>query len=166
MNDFLQLALAHNSWANRELLAFCSGLDPDLLEKRAPENLRSVRETLAHLLAAEQRYLRLLGHPLAGPAVLESDDPSLDQLQEVASRLAAAWEQVTAAGVDLERELSGPRGTARAGVVLVQAVHHGSDHRSQVCTTLGALGVEPPELDAWAYGTSRGWVQLAPTHST
>jgi uncharacterized damage-inducible protein DinB len=161
MADFLTLSLRHNSWANRSLLDFCSGLPPGLLERRAPENLRTVREALAHILGAEQRYLAGLGFALEGKPLLESDDPSLEQLRALAPRLADAWERVAAAGLDLEREVSGPRGAlARLGIVLAQAVHHGSDHRSQIGATLGALGVEPPDLDLWAYGVALGWVRL------
>jgi uncharacterized damage-inducible protein DinB len=160
MNGFLRLSLRHNSWANQALLDFCADLDPALLERRVPANLRTVREALAHILGAEQRYLRVLGHGLEGSPVMEPDDPTLDQLRALAPRLAAAWERVALADVDLEREHAGRRGRTRLGIVLAQAVHHGSDHRSQVCTTLGALGVEPPDLDLWAYGASVGWVRF------
>ena len=34
---------------------------------------------------------------------------------------------------------------------LLQAVNHGTEHRSQVATILTQLGVEPPEMDGWAY---------------
>jgi len=35
-------------------------------------------------------------------------------------------------------------------------IHHGTDHRSQICTALTQLGVEPPEIDVWAYGVASG----------
>jgi uncharacterized damage-inducible protein DinB len=35
--------------------------------------------------------------------------------------------------------------------VLIQAVNHAVDHRSQVATQLGQQDVTPPELDGWAY---------------
>ena len=42
------------------------------------------------------------------------------------------------------------------GIRLAQALHHGADHRSQVCTALTVLGFEPPEIDvadfAWQAG--------------
>jgi uncharacterized damage-inducible protein DinB len=34
---------------------------------------------------------------------------------------------------------------------LLQAVNHGTEHRSQVATILTQLGVEPPEMDGWTY---------------
>ena len=45
---------------------------------------------------------------------------------------------------------------APLGFRLAQAVHHGTDHRSQICTALTSLGVEPPEIDVWAYGEATG----------
>jgi uncharacterized damage-inducible protein DinB len=35
-------------------------------------------------------------------------------------------------------------------------LHHGSDHRSQICTALTVLGHAPPEFDVWAYGEEAG----------
>jgi uncharacterized damage-inducible protein DinB len=35
--------------------------------------------------------------------------------------------------------------------VLAQVVHHGNHHRSQVCSALAAVDIDPPALDAWAY---------------
>ena len=35
-------------------------------------------------------------------------------------------------------------------------IQHGTDHRSQVCTALTSLGVEPPEIDLWDYGEATG----------
>jgi uncharacterized damage-inducible protein DinB len=51
---------------------------------------------------------------------------------------------------------------APVGLRLAQALHHGSDHRSQVCTALTALGVEPPEIDLWAFGWKDGRVLEIP----
>jgi uncharacterized damage-inducible protein DinB len=45
---------------------------------------------------------------------------------------------------------------ATVGVRLAQALHHGSDHRSQICTALTSLGVEPPGIDLWEYGLQSG----------
>jgi len=36
-------------------------------------------------------------------------------------------------------------------VPLSQAIHHANDHRSQIATLLTHQGIEPPDLDVWAY---------------
>ena len=42
------------------------------------------------------------------------------------------------------------------GVRLAQAIHHGTDHRSQLCTGLTSLGIEPPEIDVWEWAKAPG----------
>jgi uncharacterized damage-inducible protein DinB len=39
---------------------------------------------------------------------------------------------------------------------LTQFVHHGNDHRAQICTTLSAHGIEPPDLQVWPYAMDLG----------
>ena len=46
--------------------------------------------------------------------------------------------------------------SAPIGVRLAQAIHHGTDHRSQVCTALTSLGIEPPGIDLWEWAESVG----------
>jgi uncharacterized damage-inducible protein DinB len=41
-------------------------------------------------------------------------------------------------------------------------VHHGTDHRSQICTALTNLGIEPPDIDLWAFGEAEGTVTETP----
>jgi uncharacterized damage-inducible protein DinB len=47
---------------------------------------------------------------------------------------------------------------AAMGIRLAQALHHGTDHRSQICTALTSLGVEPPSIDVWDFGADTGRV--------
>ena len=42
------------------------------------------------------------------------------------------------------------------GIRFAQALHHGTDHRSQICTALTRLGVEPPNIDVWVFGKEAG----------
>jgi len=39
-------------------------------------------------------------------------------------------------------------------VVLLQAINHGTEHRSQAATILTQLGIEPPPMDGWNFGDS------------
>jgi uncharacterized damage-inducible protein DinB len=51
---------------------------------------------------------------------------------------------------------------APKGMRVAQVLHHGTDHRSQICTALTTLGIEPPEVDAWAWGQQTGRVVEVP----
>jgi len=44
-----------------------------------------------------------------------------------------------------------------ASVPLVQAIHHASEHRTQVLTILSQQGIEPPDLSGWAFGDAMGY---------
>ena len=35
-------------------------------------------------------------------------------------------------------------------------LHHGTDHRSQICTALTSMGIEPPEIGVWEYAATVG----------
>ena len=49
---------------------------------------------------------------------------------------------------------------APLGIRLAQALHHGTDHRSQICTALTTLGVEPPMIDVWDYAEQDGRISV------
>jgi len=36
-------------------------------------------------------------------------------------------------------------------VVVIQAIDHAIDHRSQIATLLSQQDIEPPDLDGWSY---------------
>ena len=52
----------------------------------------------------------------------------------------------------VRRRDDGSETHAPAGIRLAQALHHGTDHRSQICTALTTLGMEPPPIDVWDFG--------------
>ena len=63
--------------------------------------------------------------------------------------------------MDSERPLPPDEGTNNIPARIASAVapYHGSEHRGQICTILGALGHEPPDLTPWAYAFARGRIQ-------
>jgi hypothetical protein len=40
-------------------------------------------------------------------------------------------------------------------LLIGQALHHGNDHRTQICTVLATNGYETPDLDVWEYWKER-----------
>jgi uncharacterized damage-inducible protein DinB len=104
------------------------------------------------------------------PEIDEESDTSLEDLRAESVRNAAAWSEVLAASPNPEADVAeiDPKWEFHVplGVRLAQATHHGTDHRSQVCTALTTLGIEPPEIDVWAYGDATGRtraIELAPS---
>src|SRR5205807_8379648 len=91
----------------------------------------------------------------ADPAVREPDGPAdLAVLRNAVEAQAARWtalvERADTLDVTLQRRDEAPVPHAE-GLLFLQAVHHGNDHRTHVCTILGAHGLEVPEFSAWEY---------------
>jgi uncharacterized damage-inducible protein DinB len=81
-----------------------------------------------------------------------------------------AWSSLLAADPDpdsvvVRRRDDGSETHAPMGIRLAQALHHGTDHRSQICTALTMLGVEPPYIDVWDFGGDDGRVVEVPPTS-
>ena len=150
----LDHVLRHNTWANAALIGFCRGLEPATHSSAAsPGTYGTIERTLQHLVGAEQWYTQLLTGELLGPRLRrDGPPPAIDVLAQVAARtgeriLAVAETDDPARPVDMNE---GRKSTV--GVILAQLVHHGNEHRTQITTILGANGIEPPPLSAWAYG--------------
>jgi hypothetical protein len=61
-------------------------------------------------------------------------------------------------------ESDGYERDAPFGIRLAQALHQWTDHRSQICTALTTLGLEPPAIDVWDFGLQAGHaVEFPPT---
>ena len=159
--DVLVEFFRHNAAMNRRLLDVCRDLDPEQLDATAVGTYGSIGATLVHIANAQAWYAaRLLdGEP---PERL-AEDP-FPGFAAVAERLALGdgqlEEAAARAGQDREADLRGddPAEIWRmpVGLFLVQAVNHGTEHRSQVATILTQLGIRPPEMDGWAYFDESG----------
>ena len=102
---------------------------------------------MANILGAEQAYVaRLKGETPAGQRPQD-----LDQLAEQARSTGEELKRLLQVGIDPEREVQTKLGPQTAGTLLAQIVNHATEHRAHVCTVLGAHGMQPPTLDAFAY---------------
>lgn len=152
----LQDAFERHIWATRRLLDRLAAMDASDLERATPGTYGTIAATLTHLVDADDRYLQRLEHPDLPPYV-ENPPQTLDVLR---SRVAGEDDRWRWA---LDRLEAGtlharipedriPGGLDPAETLLVlQALHHGDDHRAQICSTLGAAGLEVPDLDVWSF---------------
>jgi uncharacterized damage-inducible protein DinB len=161
MNAGLLDAFRHNAWATLRLLAFCRDLSGEQLRTNIGGGYGNVLETLRHVLGAEAYYRFLFSGSLPDWDWVEEELPTLDQLERWAADMAAFWEELLAHPIDADAVIvrqheDGSKRETRAGIVLAQALHHGNIHREQVCAILTALGIQPPDLQVWTYGTATG----------
>jgi uncharacterized damage-inducible protein DinB len=149
--------LHHHLWANLRLLDTCATLDPEQLEASAPGTYGTIRATLEHLVNAEQGYLMRLTGRQPERRFKAGDNPSIAELSEQARQsgealLALAGEMRSTDIVEAEWE--GQRWQFPASVMLVQAINHAAEHRTNVTTILAQLGINFPAedfIDGWAY---------------
>lgn len=171
MNGVLLDPFRHHAWATRRLLEFCRGLPAEQLTgATATGGYSTITETFHHIVMGDARYLRRLRG--AGPAWMEESglDPgdvdesslSIDELLSRAADTAQLWEQLLAEPFDPERILLLDQGTFEcpAGVIVAQALHHGSLHREQICAIVTGLGLEPLDLQPWAYAEDTGRARI------
>ena len=151
----------HNTMMNRRLLEACQRLGPEQLGATARGTYGSIGATLAHIANAQLGYAaRLLDTDRPEP-LPEDPFPGFEALAErLALGNARLEEAAIQAGRDRRVQVTGddPPGTwwMPASLFLLQAVNHGTEHRSQVATILTQLGVEPPDMDGWAYFFASG----------
>jgi len=145
--------LRHNAWATGALIEFCRTLDSAKLDANARGTYGTLYGTLQHLVGAEQWYAKLLTGETLGRPIRRTDQPhSLDELATIAASTGARLLTVAASDDPTRVIVTNEPRRSTVGVVLAQIVHHGNEHRTQATTILGANGVEPPALSAWAYG--------------
>jgi len=151
-------AFRYHKWANLHLLDVCLKLAPEQLHLTAPGTYGTIAGTWHHLVGAEQRYLaRLLGSEVL---VNERDAfPGLEVLKDHAARngdlLIEAAVRITPDDV-IETKFEGETSQLHLGIVIIQALHHGNDHRTHICSILGHHQISYGDMDVWAYGDATG----------
>jgi len=160
-------AFGHHTWATLQVIDTCAKLTPEQLATAVPGTYGSIIDTLRHTAGADCGYL----FALTGGRVAEIDEDSMDlaQLRAAIEANGASWMEFIARDLDPEAIVTrhrddGSDSLAPMGIRLAQAIHHGTDHRSQICTALTALGIEPPAIDVWDYAWKDGRLsETAPT---
>ena len=159
-------AFDHHVWATGRVLEVLGTLSDQQLATTVPGTYGSILDTARHLVGADRSYLFVL----SGGRISPIDEDAMD-LGEIIAAMADAGESwaaiLSAAGdpdeVVIRHRDDGTESHAPRGIRLAQAIHHGTDHRSQICTALTTLGIEPPLIDVWDFGESQGRVSEVPS---
>ena len=143
----------YNLWANLRLLDVCAKLSDAQLDATMKGMYGSVRETLLHILSGEEGYARHFTGTAPTPRLKDLVAlPGFDELRRRAEQSGQALITIAEQG-DVNQIFHLDDGTYEAPAinVLIQAINHGIDHRSQIATMLSQQDIEPPDLDGWAY---------------
>jgi uncharacterized damage-inducible protein DinB len=148
----------YNLWANLQLIDACVPLSDAQLDATVEGVYGSLRDILLHMFSSEEGYAWRFYLTGDAPSPLLDEMkalPSFDVLKQHAEKSGKELIAITEQS-DVSQILHLDDGTydARLIIVLIQAINHGVDHRSQISTILTQQGITPPDLDAWSYNDS------------
>jgi len=151
----LEDAFGHHVWATLHVIDACLALSPEQLETAVPGTYGSILDTVRHLVGADSSYLFVIGGERT--SLIDEDRMDLSELTAVMEEHRDAWSRLVAQDLDpdavlVRRRDDGSETHAPMSIRLAQVLHHGTDHRSQICTALTTLGIEPPAIDVWDFG--------------
>lgn len=155
-SSLLEAAFAHHVWATLRVIDTCLDLSSKELQTSVVGTRGPILETLRHFVRGDSEYLFILtGEPAFD---IGRGHIALPELRVVMERTGSGWSEFLSRPLDPDAmvrevdETDGYERSAPIGFRLAQALHHGTDHRSQICTALTTLGVEPPAIDVWNFG--------------
>ena len=156
----LEDAMRHHLWATEVIINACSGLSPAQLNAPCLGTYGSILDTLRHTVESDRFYVKRfpVGEHLTA---IEEDAPlTLAEMKMAMAANGEAWMKLIAEDLDPDAETVSRSDTEEYytpyGVRLAQVLHHGTDHRSQICTALTSIGIEPPQIDVWGYAEAFG----------
>jgi uncharacterized damage-inducible protein DinB len=158
--SLLEAAFAHHIWATTRLIDACLGIRVEDLETSVPGTRGPMSETLRHIVLSDAFDLFVL----TGDRAFDIDEEhlTLAEARVIMDRNGSGWAEYISRALDpdaMVHEVDKSDGYERwapVGFRLAGVLDHATDHRSQVCTALTALGVEPPKIDVFDYGLGAG----------
>jgi uncharacterized damage-inducible protein DinB len=152
--DTLTTLFSHHLWANLRLFEQCAGLTNEQLEATIPGAYGSIYVTLQHIVTSEQSYYSRIStgqgrsRPKDAPPLTMAE--MIESLRTTGNGLIEWAPKVQADDTVQVNWESGPRDVPKT-IILTQIINHATEHREQIKAILTELGIEPVDLQGWAY---------------
>lgn len=155
----LTTLFSHNTWANMKLLDFCAGLDDEQLDATIIGCYGSIRDTLVHIIASEVSYVERVNGKLPGLPLPADQFPGFAALKE-----GARWasDELLQLALSTRKDTSVRQRPPRLQIeyklasLMVQAITHSVEHRTQISAIITQLEMEPPDMSGWQYMEETG----------
>jgi uncharacterized damage-inducible protein DinB len=149
----------HNRWANLKLLEACAGLSAAQLAAEMTGGYGSISETLQHIVKGELGYVKRV-NGAQPPQPLPADGfAGIERLQAAARWTGDELLQLALSTRAAALVVEPPHPTYPLASLMMQAITHATEHRTQITATLTQLGIEPPDLSGWAYMDEHGEIK-------
>ena len=158
--SLLEAAFAHHVWATLRVVDVCLDLSAEELETNVTGTRGPILDTVRHLVESDAFDLFIL----TGDRTYNVDAArmSLSEVRGVMERTGSGWTELISGPLDPDvvvREVDendGFQRWAHVGFRLAGTLDHGTDHRSQICTALTTIDVEPPKIGVVDFGLNVG----------
>ena len=158
--SILDDAFRHHVWATERILNACSSLTTPQLNAPCLGTYGSILDTLRHTVESDRWYAKRFPVGEHLPPIEDDNQMTFAEMSMAMAANGEAWLKLIAGDLDPDAETVARSETeeyyAPYGVRLAQVLHHGTDHRSQICTALTSIGIEPPQIDVWGYAEEFG----------
>jgi uncharacterized damage-inducible protein DinB len=160
--DDLHLLIDYNYWARDRLLDALTAITPEQFTRPMSSSFNSVRDTIAHICAAERIWItRLKGEKaqLQKPDRLPDVEAARKEWGELEGEMREQLARLGPESVERTLEYQDLSGNDQSDVLwqmLQHVVNHGTYHRGQITTMLRQLGAAPPKsMDLIAFYRER-----------
>ena len=144
----------HNVWANLKLLDFCEGLSDEHLDSTAIGCYGSIRDTLGHIVRGEVSYVERVNGKLPAVPPRRGEFAGFEVLKDAVRWTGEELLELALSGRkdSMVQEREGELGVEyKLSSLMVQAVTHSTEHRTQIAAIITQLGMEPPDMSGWKY---------------
>ena len=159
--DDIQLLYEYDRWANHRVLQAASTLSPEEFTRDLGGSLRSVRDTLVHIVGGEWGWLRCWKEPFPGPTFVWDfwtrhgalfDPNAFPDFAAVQSK----WAEVEREQIEFVNGVTNeslgrmiPLRTTQIGLahLMQHLANHSTYHRGQVALMMRQLAAEPLATD-------------------
>jgi uncharacterized damage-inducible protein DinB len=155
-NPLVERSFKHMAWANKQMLTILQGLPDEAINFSAWNPDWTVGKIAHHIVIAEGR---LISRIVNQPSPTEPDAPTTAAgIKELISICAERDAQLLSL-VDTPDEMRifvryGNEVAFLTSTILVQAVHHASEHRAQISDVLASNNLDVlnlDEIDLWSF---------------
>ena len=144
----------HNVWASLKLLDFCEGLSDEQLDSTGVGCYGSIRDTLGHIVRGEVSYVERVNGRVPAVRPGRGEFAGFGVLKDAVRWTGEEMLQLALSGRKdtLIQEREGGLGVEyKLSSLMVQAITHSTEHRTQIAAIITQLGMEPPDMSVWNY---------------